>query len=70
MESSQDMMFPPQTQFVFRKRLEECGVKGDWLEWEKQLRCFPSMFPYHVREAIDAKDLTIDIPKSNVQQEE
>jgi hypothetical protein len=55
---------------VFRKRLEECSVKGDWLEWEKQLRCFPLMFPDHVREGIDAKDWTADILRSNIQREE
>jgi len=54
---------------VFRKKLDDCGVDGDWLEWEKQMHCFPLMFPYHVREGVDAKDWIIDILRSNIQDE-
>lgn len=53
----------------FRKKLEECGVKGDWLGWEKQMQ-FLLMFPCHVREGIDAKDWTVDILRSNIQRDE
>jgi len=55
---------------VFRKKLDDCGVEGDWLEWEKQMHCFPLMFSYHVREGVDAKDWIVDILRSNVQQNE
>jgi acetyl esterase/lipase len=55
---------------LFRNKLGECGVEGDWLEWEKQMHCFPLMFPYHVREGIDAKDWIIRILNSNIQREE
>lgn len=34
-------------------------MKGDWLEWQKQMHCFPLMFPFHVREAVDAIDWII-----------
>jgi acetyl esterase/lipase len=52
---------------LFRKKLGECGVKGDWLEWEKQMHCFPLMFPYHVREGVEGKDWIVDILNSNIQ---
>ena len=55
---------------MFRKKLDDCGVEGDWLEWEKQMHCFPLMFSYHVREGVDAKDWIVDILRSNVQQNE
>ncbi len=29
---------------LFRKKFQECGVNGDWLEWEKQMHCFPDVF--------------------------
>ena len=54
---------------VFREKLDNCGVDGDWLEWEKQMHCFPLMFPYHVREGVDAKDWIIGILRSNIKDE-
>lgn len=50
---------------VFRNKLADCGVKGDWLEWAKQMHCFPLMFPYHVREGVEGKDWIIDILNAN-----
>lgn len=40
------------------------------MKWEKQMHCFPLMFPYHVREGIDGKDWIIDILRSNIHHEE
>jgi hypothetical protein len=55
---------------IFRKKLAECGVKGDWLKWETQMHCFPLTFPYHIREAIDAIAWIIYTDNSNIQQNE
>ena len=49
----------------FRNLLAEAGVSGDWLEWEKQLHCFPLMFPYHVHEGVAAKDWILEILRRN-----
>jgi acetyl esterase/lipase len=35
---------------AFRQRLAEVGVRGDWLEWDKQVHCFPLMWSYHISE--------------------
>lgn len=53
----------------FRKKLTECGVKGNWLQWEKQMHCFPLAFPNHVQEGVDAKGWIVDILRSNVKGE-
>jgi acetyl esterase/lipase len=50
---------------VFRKKLAEYGVEGDWLEWEKQMHCFPLLFAFHVREGIGGKDWILDILRTN-----
>ena len=50
---------------LFRKRLDKCGVRGDWLDWDRQVHCFPLMFSYHVREGIEGKDWIVKILSSN-----
>lgn len=50
---------------LFRERLAEYGVSGDWLHWEKQMHCFPIMFPYRVREGVAGKDWILEILASN-----
>ncbi|KAE8442214.1 hypothetical protein EG329_003743 [Mollisiaceae sp. DMI_Dod_QoI] len=50
---------------LFRKRLQEYGVEGDWLEWEKQMHCFPLLFPFHVREGVEGKDWILDVLRAN-----
>ena len=41
---------------LFRKRLSEFGFAGDWLEWEKQMHCFPLLFSHHVSEGVAGKN--------------
>ncbi|KAG9230351.1 alpha/beta hydrolase fold-domain-containing protein [Amylocarpus encephaloides] len=50
---------------VFRQRLGELGVYGDWLQWDKQMHCFPIMFPYHIHEGVAGKDWILDILRRN-----
>jgi acetyl esterase/lipase len=52
---------------LFRRRLSEFGVAGDWLEWEKQMHCFPLLFSHHVSEGIDGKNRIVDILRLNAQ---
>ncbi|KAH9217430.1 alpha/beta hydrolase fold-domain-containing protein, partial [Leptodontidium sp. 2 PMI_412] len=33
----------------FREKLRECGVDGDWLQWEKQMHRFPLLSAFHIR---------------------
>lgn len=46
---------------VFRKRLAEFGVRGEWLHWEKQMHCFVLTAPYHLREGVEAMKWVVDV---------
>ncbi|KAF9737429.1 hypothetical protein PMIN02_000880 [Paraphaeosphaeria minitans] len=48
---------------LFRKKLEENGVSGQWLHWEKQMHCFVLTYPYGLREAKEAVDWVGDVLK-------
>jgi acetyl esterase/lipase len=50
---------------LFRKKLAEFGVHGEWLEWDKQMHCFPLMFSFHMYEGVISKDWILDVLKSN-----
>jgi acetyl esterase/lipase len=39
---------------AFRDRCAEVGVEGQWLEWERQMHCFPLTFAYGLKEAKEA----------------
>ncbi|EPE31176.1 alpha/beta-Hydrolase [Glarea lozoyensis ATCC 20868] len=58
-----DVLGPDAT--VFRKRLAEVGVRGDWLEWDKQVHCFPLMWSYHIKEGKAGKDWCLDVLQRN-----
>lgn len=45
----------------FRERCEEMGIGGHWLEWEKQMHCFPIAWHYHLPESIQGKDWIVDL---------
>ncbi|KAF1967316.1 esterase/lipase [Bimuria novae-zelandiae CBS 107.79] len=49
---------------IFRKKLEENGVSGQWLHWEKQMHCFVLTYPYGLREAKEAIDWVMDVLKA------
>ena len=45
---------------VFRDRCKELGVEGEWLQWDRQMHCFP--LPYGVfRESTEALEWTVDV---------
>lgn len=47
---------------LFREKCEAAGVKGRWLEWEKQMHAFPLAFAYKVvKEAAEAVDWMVDV---------
>lgn len=51
---------------VFRKKLDRQGVTGDWLEWEKQMHCFPLMFMYHIFEGVQGVEWIAAVLSKNL----
>nr|POE87333.1 esterase [Quercus suber] len=54
-----DMLGPDVVRF--REKLREAGVKGEWLDWDKQIHVFPLMWAYHLREGVQSKDWIVDV---------
>ena len=50
---------------LFRQRCEEAGVQGEWLEWDKQIHCFPIIYGWGLKESIEAKNWIIDVLRKN-----
>ncbi|KAF2170800.1 hypothetical protein M409DRAFT_51056 [Zasmidium cellare ATCC 36951] len=46
---------------LFREACAKAGVRGEWLEWDKQMHCWPSAFSFRVRESVAAKDWMVDV---------
>ncbi|KAH7305918.1 Alpha/Beta hydrolase protein [Stachybotrys elegans] len=46
---------------AFREKLREAGVAGEWLEWDRQMHCFPLAFGYGLNESVKAVDYIVDI---------
>lgn len=46
---------------AMKGKLEESGVKGEWLVWEKQMHCFPLAWKYGLPEAKQGKDWILDL---------
>jgi acetyl esterase/lipase len=46
---------------LFREACSSKGVRGEWLQWERQTHCFPLMFAYGLREAREAVDWMVDL---------
>ncbi|TVY73164.1 Esterase [Lachnellula suecica] len=63
MTAGHDVLTPDA--IIFREKLAENGVDGDWLHWERQMHCFPLISYYHVHEAVAARDWLIEILASN-----
>jgi len=49
----------------FREKLAECNVEGDWLDWDKQMHCFPLLSAFHVREGTAGREWIVDILRKN-----
>lgn len=41
---------------LFRQRCEAARICGEWLEWEKQMHCFPIAFAYDLPKSVKGKD--------------
>lgn len=50
---------------LFRDKCEAAGICGEWLEWEKQMHCFPIAFAYGLPESVKGKDWVVDVLKRN-----
>lgn len=48
---------------VFRNKLSEYGVKGEWLHWAKQMHCFVLTAPYRLREGKEGFYWMVDVIK-------
>jgi len=48
---------------VFRNKLSEYGVRGEWLHWEKQMHCFVLTVPYRLSEGKQGMRWIIDVLK-------
>lgn len=48
---------------LFRNKLDEAGVSGEWLEWERQMHCFVLTWPYGLREGREGVGWMIDVLK-------
>lgn len=46
---------------LFRDKLNQAGVHGEWLDWDKQMHCFPLAFSFGLRESVEAKDWILDV---------
>jgi acetyl esterase/lipase len=48
---------------IFRNKLAEHNVQGEWLHWEKQMHCFVLTLPYGLREAKEGVQWIVDVLK-------
>jgi acetyl esterase/lipase len=46
---------------LFRAKCDQANVSGEWLDWEKQMHCFPLAWAYKLPESIAAKDWILDV---------
>lgn len=46
---------------LMREKLNEAGVTGEWLDWEKQMHCFPLTWSYGLPEGKAAKEWMLDV---------
>lgn len=58
---SHDILHPDV--MLMRVKLEEAGVGGEWLIWEKQMHCFPLAWTYGLSEAKQGKDWILNLLK-------
>jgi len=46
---------------LFRDKCAAAGVSGEWLEWDKQMHCFPMAWGYGIPESVAGKDWMVDV---------
>lgn len=49
----------------FRELCQRSGLRGEWLEWEGQMHCFPLAGVYGLREGVKGMDWIVDVLKRN-----
>ena len=54
-----DMLYPDAK--IFRDKCAQAGVEGEWLDWDKQMHCFPLAWLYKLPESVEAKDWILDV---------
>ncbi|KAL8742843.1 MAG: hypothetical protein Q9190_004737 [Brigantiaea leucoxantha] len=50
---------------LLREKLEYAGVGGEWLDWDKQMHCFPLAFTYRLSESISGLDWIVEVLKKD-----
>lgn len=45
----------------FRRNLSQAGVEGEWLEWDKQMHCFPMAFGIGLKECTESLEWICDV---------
>lgn len=45
----------------FRKLLSQAGVEGEWLEWDRQMHCFPMAFGIGLKECTESLEWICDV---------
>lgn len=46
---------------LFREKCRDVGIKGEWLEWDKQMHVFPLTFPYKLPEGVESMKWIVDL---------
>lgn len=46
---------------LFREKCRDAGVRGEWLEWDKQMHVFPLTFPYKLQEGVESMKWIVDL---------
>ena len=46
---------------LMRAKLDEAGVRGEWLVWDRQMHCFPLAWTYGLSEAKEGKDWILEL---------
>ena len=46
---------------LFREKCAQAGVRGEWLEWDKQMHVFPLAWSYKLPESVEAKNWILDV---------
>ncbi|KAK5683223.1 hypothetical protein LTS10_004754 [Elasticomyces elasticus] len=46
---------------LFRKKCKEARVRGEWLDWDKQMHCFALTWSYGLSEGKQAKEWMLDV---------
>ena len=53
----------------FREKCERSGVKGEWMDWEKQMHCFTMTWQYGFSESKQALNWIVDVLVRQMQSE-